>query len=270
MECISLKHLLLPLWQYREFIYSCVKRDFLARYQGSLFGVLWSVFQPLSMIFVYTVIFSNVMRSKLAGMETVPYAYSIYLCAGVLPWNLFLEMLMNCTNVFLANGNLLKKVSFPRICLPAITVCSAFINFIIGYLLFLVFLIIIGQFPWRVCWVIPLLLGVQILFTVVMGIGLGVLNVFFRDVGQLLNVLLQFWFWFTPIVYPEKIVPEALRQLLVLNPMYHIMQGHQSVFLYETFPSWVAMGVICLISMMIGIWSIRLYRRHIGEMVDEL
>lgn len=270
MECISLKHLLLPLWQYREFIYSCVKRDFLARYQGSLFGILWAVFQPLSMIFVYTVIFSNVMKSKLAGMESVPYSYSIYLCAGVLTWGLFTEMVMNCTHVFLANGNLLKKVSFPRICLPAITVCSAIINFAIGFILFLLFLMIIGNFPWHAFWTIPLMIALQILFAGAMGIGLGVLNVFFRDVGQMLGVLLQFWFWFTPIVYPVQIVPEALRWLLEFNPMFHIIRGYQTVFLYDQLPEFFGMLAVFGLSIIIGAYSLFLYRKHVSEMVDEL
>lgn len=265
-----MKQLLLPLWQYREFIYSSVKRAFLARYQGSILGVIWSVFQPLSMIFVYTVIFSNVMRSKLAGMETVPYSYSIYLCAGVLTWGLFTEMMMNCTNVFLVNGNLLKKVSFPRICLPAITVCSAVLNFAIGYFLFLAFMVLIGKFPWHTCWMIPLLIGLQIFFAGVMGIGLGVLNVFFRDVGQMLGVILQFWFWFTPIVYPAQIVPETLRGWLALNPMYHIIKGYQQIFLYDRRPELYGLLFVFILSVLIGAYSLFLYRKHVSEMVDEL
>lgn len=262
--------MLLHIWQYREFISSCVKREFQARYKGSIFGVLWSVFQSLAMIFVYTVIFSNIMRAKITGMETNVYAYSIYLCAGTLTWNFFCETLTNCTNVFLANGNLLKKVAFPRICLPVITTCSALLNFIIGFFLFLIFMLIIGGFPWHSWWAIFLLLFVQAAFAVSLGIGLGVLNVFFRDVGQTLAVILQFWFWFTPIVYPEKIIPEELAWLLSYNPLYHIIRGYQDIFLYDTITTLPGVGMVFLVSILCGWWSLRLYRNHIGEIVDEL
>lgn len=258
------------IWHYREFILSCVKRDFKMRYTGSMLGVLWAVFQPLAMILVYTVIFSQVMKSKLSGMETVPYAYSIYLCAGVLTWGLFQEMLFGCVNVFLVNANLMKKVSFPRICLPVITVSSAFVNFIIGFLLFCAFMVLIGKFPWGTSPFLLVVLAVQILLTVGMGIGLGVLNVFFRDIGQMLNVVLQFWFWFTPVVYPLQIVPEEFVWLMNLNPMYHIIAAYQAVFVYNSVPNMVGLGGVLLFSLLLSGWSLHLYRKHVGELVDEL
>ncbi len=265
-----MKHLLLPLWQYREFIYSCVKRDFLARYQGSLLGVLWSVFQPLSMIFVYTVVFSNVMKNKLAGMETVPYSYSIYLCAGVLTWGLFNETLMNMVNVFFKHANLMKKVSFPRVCLPIITMLSSFLNFIIGFMLFLLFLLIVGKFPYLRIPEVILVLAVQSIFTVGLGLGLAVLNVFFRDVGQMLGVITQFWFWFTPVVYPVTIIPEAVRWLLIFNPMYHIVKCYQNIFVYGRHVDFIGLTGVLVLGLILCLWSLKMYQKHAGELVDEL
>ena len=97
--------MLAKIWQYRQFIYSSVKRDFQSRYTGSILGGSWMVFQPLAMILVYTLVFSNVMHNKLAGMDTNVYAYSIYLCAGALPWNMFNEVMMSSINVFQNNAN---------------------------------------------------------------------------------------------------------------------------------------------------------------------
>ena len=262
--------MLVNIWKCREFIYSCVKREFLAKYQGSIMGIAWSVFQPLSMIIVYTVIFSNVMQSKLAGMESMAYSYSIYLCAGLLPWGFFCEILQNCSNVFLANANLMKKVSFPRICLPVITVCSAFLNFIIGFALFAAFMAIIGHFPIHSFWKFLVLLGIQTLLSVALGISLGVLNVFFRDVGQMLNIVLQFWFWFTPIIYPLNIIPAQFQWLMSLNPMYHIVKGYQSVFLYDRVDGFFGAAVVLVLGLVIGAWALHLYRQHVGELVDEL
>lgn len=262
--------MLANIWQYRQFIYSCVKREFQSRYTGSMLGILWTVFQPLAMILVYTVVFSEVMKSKLQGMEMMQFAYSIYLCSGVLTWNLYQETLNSCVNVFLSNGNLMKKVSFPRICLPVITMLSALSNFIVGFLLFLLFLLIVGHLPWMLMPLFFVVLLVQTLFAVTMGIGLGVLNVFFRDVGQMLNVVLQFWFWFTPVVYPVGIIPKDLQQLFIFNPMYHIVSAYQSIFVYQRCPEFIGLGVVFLLSMVIGVWALRTYRKHVGEMVDEL
>ena len=164
----------------------------------------------------------------------------------------------------------MKKVSFPRICLPVISVCSAMLNFLIGYGLFLGFLLLVGYFPWQVfLFVIPVLL-VQTLFTATLGIGLGVLNVFFRDVGQMLTVILQFWFWFTPVVYPASIIPERLQSLMYLNPMYSLIHAYQEIFVYQRIPSLLPVVAVAVLSLLLGAWALQLFRKHVGEMVDEL
>ena len=119
-----------PLWVYRGFILGSVKREFQAKYHNSLLGAAWTVIQPLAMIIVYTVIFSQVMKARLPGVNST-FAYSIYLCCGVLTWGLFAEITGRAQNVFLENANLLKKLSFPRICLPAVVVLNAGLNFAI-------------------------------------------------------------------------------------------------------------------------------------------
>ena len=246
-----------------------MRREFQTKYQQSLLGSLWAVLNPLAMIIVYTVIFSQIMRAKLPGIDS-SFAYSIYLCAGTIAWGLFSEMLVRCTSIFIDNANMLKKINFPRVCLPIIVSLSAFVNFLIIFSLFLIFLLIIDYFPgWIIVGVIPLLL-VQIMFAAGLGVLLGVINVFFRDVGQFLGVFMQFWFWFTPIVYPINIIPENLRGLLVINPMYHIIKGYQDIFMRNVCPDWSGIFIVGLLSVGVCMFAIRLYHRHIGEVVDEL
>ena len=119
--------MLKALWAYRSFVWSSVLREFHGKYRESLLGAFWSVANPLAMIVIYTVVFGQLMRPKLAGHEQTPFAFSIYLCAGVITWGLFGEMLGRLNNVFLEHGNLIKKSNFPRICLPAIVVASALV-----------------------------------------------------------------------------------------------------------------------------------------------
>src|SRR5690606_8578362 len=113
---------------YRGFIVSSVKREFQLKYRNSMLGAAWAVLQPLSMILVYTIIFSQIMRARLPGVES-SFGYSIYLCAGVLSWGLFTEISSRSVNMFLDNANLLKKLSFPRLCLPVTLVSTALVNF---------------------------------------------------------------------------------------------------------------------------------------------
>ena len=258
-----------PLWHYRSFILGNVKREFQQKYQNSLLGAAWNVINPLSMILVYTVIFSQIMRAKLPGADSA-FAYSIYLCAGILTWGLFAEITSRSQNVFLDNANLLKKLSFPRLCLPITVVINACVNFLIVFGLFTVFLIFTGHFPgWPMLAMLPLLL-IQIAFSAGLGISLGVLNVFFRDVGQFFGIFLQFWFWLTPIVYPLNVLPETIRPLMLLNPMAPLINAYQGILVHAKWPDWFTLWPIGILSILFCLLAFRLFRRHAGDMVDEL
>jgi lipopolysaccharide transport system permease protein len=254
---------------YRQFIWSCVSREFYSRYRNSVLGTFWAVLNPLAMIFIYTVIFSQIMRTKLPGIDSI-FAYSIYLCSGTLVWNLFAENTMRCINVFLENANMLKKINFPRICLPLVVTCSSLINFLIIFVLYVVFLIVVQAFPGVYFLGVLPLLFVLMLFSVGLGILLGLMNVFFRDIGQLMNVVIQLWFWFTPIVYPVGIIPGKIRLLMQFNPMYPIIDGFHNIFVLHSWPQWQGVMNVGLLSLIICIATLKIYHRHIGEVVDEL
>ncbi|WP_417663236.1 ABC transporter permease [Pseudomonas sp.] len=257
------------VWSYRGFVFGSVKREFQTRYQNSLLGAAWSVLNPLSMIIVYTVIFSQLMKARLPGVEN-GLAYGIYLCAGILTWGFFAEVIGRSQSVFLEHANLIKKLSFPRICLPLIVVLNAGVNFAIIFALFLGFLLATQNFPgWAVLAVIPVLM-IQIAFSVGLGIMLGVLNVFFRDVGQFVGIFLQFWFWFTPIVYPASILPDWVKPLLSVNPMAPLISAYQGIFVYGRWPDWSSLLPTFIVAVALCVLAMRLFRKRSGEMVDEL
>ena len=220
--------MLRAIWTYRGFILGSVQREFQLKYRNSMLGAAWTVLNPLAMIVVYTVIFAQIMRARLPGVDST-FGYSIYLCAGILTWGLFAEIAGRSQNVFLENANLIKKLSFPRICLPLVVLGSALVNFAIIFGLFTLFLLATGNFPGWIYFAVFPVLAVQIAFSIGLGMVLGVLNVFFRDVGQLFNVVLQFWFWLTPIVYPAAILPESVRPVMRLNPMAQFIGAYQTV-----------------------------------------
>ena len=258
-----------PVWTYRGFILGSVKREFQSKYRNSLLGAVWTVINPMAMIFVYTVIFSQVMHTKLPGVAG-GFAYSIYLCSGILTWGLFSEVVGRAQNVFIENANLLKKLSFPRLCLPTVVVLNAGLNFSIIFGLFTLFLLVTGNFPGLAFLAILPLLAILVTFAVGMGITLGVLNVFFRDIGQFFGIFLQFWFWFTPIVYTENILPVRAQSILKYNPMTPLTASFQTVFVTGMWPEWGRLVYPATLALVLCFVGIRLFRKHGGDMVDEL
>ncbi len=254
---------------YRGFIRGSVQREFQSKYRNSILGAAWTVLNPLAMIVVYTVIFAQVMKSRLPGTDST-FAYSIYLCAGVLTWNLFAEITSRAQNVFLDNAGLIKKMNFPRIILPIIVVLNALLNFAIIFGLFTAFLIISGNFPgWAYFAIFPVL-AVQALLAIGLGVVLGVLNVFFRDVGQGYAIFLQFWFWFTPVVYPVTILPPGVRALLIFNPMAPLILAYQDILVHQTMPQWLTLLPAAVLGLLLCMLGMRLFGKRAGEMVDEL
>jgi lipopolysaccharide transport system permease protein len=261
--------MLRSMWSYRGFISGSVKREFQSRYRNSLLGAAWTVLNPLAMIVVYTVIFSQVMKARLPGVNS-SFAYSIYLCAGVLTWGLFAEIVSRAQNVFIDNANLIKKISFPRICLPVIVVLNAVVNFGIIFGLFVVFLIFSGTFPGISFIAIFPVLAIQILFSIGLGMSVGVLNVFFRDVGQFFVVLLQFWFWFTPVVYPASTLPSVVKPYINWNPMAPLVAAYQEILVHGTWPQWDNLLFPAVLAILFCLIGMHLFRRRVGEIVDEL
>jgi lipopolysaccharide transport system permease protein len=259
------------IWGYRHFITALVRRDFEARYQGALLGILWPMVQPIAMILVYTLVFSHIMRAKLPATGAhSDYAYGIYLCAGIIPWGLFVESLTRMTNAFVENSTFLKKSTFPRSCLFFSAILSSLLNFSIISTVFLVFLLITGEFPGMLFFAVIPVLAVQLVFVSAIGIFFGTVNVFFRDIGQSLGVVLQFWFWFTPIVYVTESLPERIQQYLLINPLAPIMRGYQDVIFAHRPPDWLSLATILGASLVIFLLSSIAYRHLAHEIVDEL
>ena len=257
------------IYRFRGFVLGSVKREFAIRYRNSMLGGAWLVLQPLAQIVVFTLVFAQVMKARLPGVEGT-FAYGIFLCAGLLTWGLFSEIVSRCQTVFLDNANLLKKLNFPRISLPVIVVLSACANFAIIFSLFTLFLLIYGNFPgWAYFAVFPVL-AVQVLFAVGLGIVLGVLNVFFRDIGQLFAIVLQFWFWLTPIVYPISTLPDWAARVVRLNPMTSLVEAYQGALLRGDFPVWSNIAPIAIASVSLCVLGLLLFQRRSGEIVDEL
>ncbi len=261
--------MLRDLYLYRGFIVQSVRNDLISRFSRSKLGGLWAILNPLSQVLIYALILSNVLAAKLPGVDS-QYAYAIYLMAGLLGWTLFNEIVGRCLNIFIEHGNLIKKMSFPRVTLPAIAVGSCLINNLFLFISMLGIFALLGhQFNMAMLWLIPLTL-VVIVFSLGIGLILGVMNVFLRDIGQVTPIILQMLFWFTPIVYPITIIPEAYRHWLNLNPMYPIIDAYQQILVYGNSPQWGGVLIILAAGIILSIVGLFMFRRSSAEMVDAL
>jgi len=261
--------MLKAVWAYRSFIISSIKNDFKTRFVRSKIGALWVVLHPLSMVLIYALILSSLLKAKLPEVDTV-YAYPIYLTSGILAWTIFLESVSRSLTIFVDNANLIKKVAFPKLVLPIITAGIVALNNLVLLLAIFIVFAFLGHFPgWQVLW-LPLLFVVTILFGMSIGLIAGVLNVFIRDIGQIVPVVLQFGFWLTPIVYTITIIPESYRHWFDYNPMTHIARAFQSVMLYNKPIDFNALAIFTVISIALLMLGLFMFKKAAPEMVDQL
>lgn len=257
------------LWQARQFIKSSIRNEFVTRVVRSRLGLVWIVIYPLAQVAIYAFVLSALMTAKLPGLQTA-YAYPIYLTAGIMAWTLFSEVLGRCLNVFIENSNLLKKMAFPRLALPAIVTGSALLNNTLLFLSVLLVFAILGHAPSLSLLWLPILTLLLLTLALGLGLTLGLLNVFFRDIGQLVNIALQFGFWLTPIVYTLDLFPPAYQKMLYINPMTGIVQGYQAILVFGRAPDWPMLIYPVLFALVTLALAAFLYSRAIDEVVDVL
>lgn len=260
---------LVEAWAYRRFVIGSVLHELRSRYSGSLLGVAWAVLQPFSLILIYTVVFSSLMGPRIPGYEG-RFAYSIYLCAGLLLWTFFSDLLSRCVGVFVHNGNLLKKVSFPRATLPVIALLSSLLNYAIIMGLFFALLALLGKLPGIILLSAVPVVGVTALLALGLGLVGATINVYFRDVEQFTAIALQFWFWLTPVVYASFILPPSVLPFFQLNPVFPLVTAMQGIFLEGRVPDWTGLVYPAVCAAAALALALLVYRRLGEEMVDEL
>jgi lipopolysaccharide transport system permease protein len=246
----SLKHLL----RYRALVGSLVARELKARYRGSVLGFLWTFVNPLLLLLVYTFVFSVVMPGARApGLEP----YSLFLFCGILPWTWFSSSLLESCTALTGSGTLLRKVMFPAEILPLVTVLTGLVNFCLGLVILAAFTVYSGLpfFTADLLW-LPVVVVVQLAWTLGLAFLLSALSVHFRDIRDLLGNLMTLWFFATPIVYPYSQAPERFRPLLDLNPFTHIAGAYQDVLFvngpYNPGSRLAVVGVVAVLVLLVG------------------
>ena len=257
------------LWKYRKFIFINSVNDLRHRYAGSAMGVFWNVLNPLAQIFVFTLVFSQLMKIRLPDMSSTT-GFAIYLCSGMLPWISFSECVSRGTHSFIENANYLKKLPIPEQIFVAQTAMSGTLSILISIsLLFFINLIMGVHIGWT--WLlVPIILVLFQCFGFGLGLILGSLNVFFRDIGQMVGIILQLWMWLTPIVYTKEIIPERFAYFMNFNPSFPFVDALHMTILYNELPAsweWTAMLLYAMAAPILGYLVLRKLRPEIRDVL---
>ncbi|TDI86398.1 MAG: ABC transporter permease [Caldithrix sp.] len=214
-------------------IRSMVIRDIRARYIGSFLGVFWSVIHPLTQLLIYYFVFSVILKIRL-GPEYGGTNFAVWLVAGLLPWMFFAEVVTRAPAAVLEQSHMITKMVFPSEILPLAHLVAAMINHFIAVVLLIGFLLVAGNaISLQILWIFPSLFAVGI-FALGISWLLAALNVFLRDIGQIIGVFVNIWFFLTPIMYPLHLIPESLQKLYNLNPMLHAVEAYRVGLLGKT------------------------------------
>lgn len=261
----STKNFLFRIWQHRNTLWLMIERDFKSRYVGSFAGILWSIIHPLMLVFVYTLIFSLIFGRRIG--ET-PFA--LWLFCALLPWIMFTEIVKGSAGVIEKNKNLITKTSFHSEILPLVVIGAAVTGHLIGFGVLISLLILCGQSIGLYMLTIPFYLLCLILFSLGLSWIVAALNVFIKDIGQAVNVVLQLWFYLCPIIYPASIIPEKYYFMLRLNPMYFITEGYRNALLNNkgipVIDSLYFLGITLLL-LFIGGWTFRRLKGQFAEIL---
>lgn len=215
------------LYKYRELLKTSVKKEIRGKYKNSFLGVLWSFLNPLLQITVYAIVFPLILRNNQEN-------YVIFLCCGLIPWTFFATSINRAAFSFVENGNILKKVYFPREIIPISVVTSEAINFLISTLIILGFVIFGGLGITKYILLYPIVLIVQYFVVLSISIVISSVCVYLRDLQHFIGVALQLLFYAAPVVYAPSAIPENFAWILKYNPMTYIINAYRDIFYNQT------------------------------------
>jgi lipopolysaccharide transport system permease protein len=251
------------LWRYRDMLYTLSIHRIKVRYKQTVLGTLWAILQPLSIMLVFTLVFSLIVRMPSEG---VPYAVFAY--TALLPWTFFSTALSSAANGLVSHSQLITKVYFPREILPLTYVIAALFDLLIASsILFALILYYRVQLSLNVLYAIPIICVLAIFATAV-SLFLSALQVRFRDVGLAMPLVLQLWMYATPVVYPLAAVPSHLREIYALNPMVGIIESFRRVVIHKAAPDFRVLITSALISILLLFVAYAYFKRMETTMAD--
>lgn len=253
------------LYKYRELLKTNIKKEIRGKYKGSFLGIFWSFINPLLQVVVYAIVFPYLLRNSMDN-------YLVYIITGLIPWTFFLQMVSQGTTIIKANGGIIKKVYFPREILPISVVASGLVNLLISCFIILIFCLIFHVgITWHIVF-LPLIAVIETMLVLGLVFILSSINVYVQDVEYIIQFILSMLFYATPIVYDLSMFKDAgiLATLINLNPMTQIINGYRDIFLYHNIPNFLSLGLVFLVSLVILVLGILLFKKLEKKFAEEL
>ncbi|MEJ2724566.1 MAG: ABC transporter permease [Deltaproteobacteria bacterium] len=254
------------IWDYRELLYFLTKRDIKVRYKQTVLGGLWAIIQPAFTMIVFTLFFGRLAKVPSEGMP-----YPIFVYVGLLPWTYFANAVSNSGNSLVGSANLITKIYFPRLIVPASASLAGLLDLFIAMFVLAVLMIhyhfvpsILGVF------LFPFLVALTFLCAVGVGLWLSAMNVKYRDIRYVIPFLVQIWMFVSPVIYPVSIVNEKYQWLLALNPMAGLIKAYRASLLGHQPVDWVLLGIstfIILLLLMSGLFYFRRMEKVFADVV---
>lgn len=248
-----MKQRLLALRSSLPVILHLTRQDLIDRHSGSLLGAAWTFIAPLVNILVFVLVFSRIMGAKLEGFgaEIDQYSYSIYLICGVLAWSAFANSLGRITNLYKDQSHLVTKVNVSLLALPLAILLAETIVYLISMGFFAGFLLLI-DFPFSAYWLgVPIIYGLQCLSVYALGVGLAIMAVYLKDIKEVVAVVLQVWFWVTPIVYVTAILPDWVLGWMQFNPFFVLVQSYRDLIMYQRLPEMLPLACFTALTLVV-------------------
>ena len=251
------------LYQYRELLKTSISKDIRGKYKNSVLGIIWSFLNPLLQIAVYAIVFPLIMKSSLPN-------YTVFLCCGLIPWNFFSAAISRTSFTMIENGNIIKKVFFPREILPISVTTSEAINFIISTIIILAFVLGYGMGISKFIIFYPIVLLVQYLLLTGISFIVSSVTVYFRDLQHFISIALQLLFYATPIVYAPDSIPVDFQWILQYNPMTYIINAYRDIFYYQQMPDFVSLGMVLVGSLIFCVIGYLIFNKLQRRFAEEI
>ncbi|WP_159718951.1 ABC transporter permease [Geminicoccus flavidas] len=249
---VSPVELVASLWRNRHLVMVLARREVEGRYRGSIMGILWSLFQPMLMLAVYTFVFSVVFNARWGSSGTSKAEFALTLFAGLLVFNIFADCLNRSSSLIIANTNFVKKIMFPIEILPCVIMASALFHAAVNLLVWMVFYVLIVGRPHLGILMFPIVIAPCVAFTVGLSWMVAALGVFLRDVAQVVGVLITALMFLSPIFYPVSSLPASYRPLMLINPLTPAVEQVRDVLMWGKAPSWGVFVVYLLAGMVVA------------------
>lgn len=258
------------IWRSLPLIVHLTRQDLIERHSGSILGGAWTFVSPLVNILVFVLVFSSIMGAKLEGFgaEIDQFAYSIYLICGMLAWIAFSNSLGRISKLFKEHGHLVTKVNVSLASLPLSVLLTETVVYVIGMGFFIGFLLLV-DYPLSAYWLlIPVVYALQCLFVYALGLTLAILAVYLKDIQEVVTVILQVWFWVTPIVYVLEILPGWVQWGMQFNPAFVLVDAYRSLIMRHQLPDLLPLalfGVVAVGFLLLGLWLLGRTERDLRD-----